>query len=159
MPDQYVMQRDYIASVRYVARFFLPLTPLTKQRLNLQHAMWLQHFGYNLHPSLARTLDGKSDVSIADIGTGTAIWTLQLAEQYPGVSFTGFDISNAQYPHPSTLPSNVSLRIWDVHTEPPMEIQGKFDIVHLRALISVVPEGDPSSVLNRCLALSSKTSR
>lgn len=121
--------------------------------------MWLQHFGYSLHPSLAQTLDGKQDASIADIGTGTVIWALQLAEQYPGVSFTGFDISDAQYPHPSTLPSNVSLGIWDVHTEPPTEMHGKFDIVHMRALVSVVPEGHPSPVLNRCLKLLSKISR
>lgn len=67
--DQYLLSRDYIDVSRY------GFTASSKQaradhcpRLNLQHSLWTQMFGYLLHPDIDTT---NKDLKIADVGTGT----------------------------------------------------------------------------------------
>ena len=38
-------------------------------RLNLQHYIWKDQTGFLLHPTIP--LDGRTDLKIADVGTGT----------------------------------------------------------------------------------------
>ena len=38
-------------------------------RLNLQHYLWKDQTGFLLHPTIP--LDGRTDLKIADVGTGT----------------------------------------------------------------------------------------
>lgn len=54
--DPYRLGRDVIASTR----------------LNLQHYIWKENIGYLLHPSIRfPNASSNSDISIADVGTGT----------------------------------------------------------------------------------------
>lgn len=54
--DPYRLGRDVIASTR----------------LNLQHYIWKESIGYLLHPSIRfPDASSNSDISIADVGTGT----------------------------------------------------------------------------------------
>ena len=92
------------------------------------------------------------------MGTGTAIWLLQVAEELPGAELVGFDNSNAQYPHEYILPSNVQLKIWDVKTPPPKEMEGAFDVVHLRNLLMLVKSNDPTVLIENCGKLLSRFS-
>jgi hypothetical protein len=48
-------------------------------RLNAQHDVWKTNVGFLLHPRIASSL-GKSP-RIGDIGTGTGVWILELADQ------------------------------------------------------------------------------
>ena len=48
-------------------------------RLNAQHDVWKTNIGFLLHPRIASTV-GQAP-RIGDIGTGTGIWILELAEQ------------------------------------------------------------------------------
>ena len=48
-------------------------------RLNAQHYVWKTNIGFLLHPRIASSL-GKAP-RIGDIGTGTGIWILELADQ------------------------------------------------------------------------------
>ena len=48
-------------------------------RLNAQHYVWRTNIGFLLHPRIASSL-GKTP-RIGDIGTGTGIWILELADQ------------------------------------------------------------------------------
>ena len=48
-------------------------------RLNAQHDVWKTNIGFLLHPRIASSV-GKAP-RIGDIGTGTGIWILELAEQ------------------------------------------------------------------------------
>ncbi|KAF7914188.1 uncharacterized protein EAF01_000594 [Botrytis porri] len=123
-------------------------------RLNLQHYLWKDGLGYLLHPSIPPPpLETK--YRIADLGTGTGIWPLDLARQLPPtVQVYGFDISPAQFPHPSYLPSNVKLQVLNsLQVDPPEELLESFDIVHLRLWLGVVMNGDPSAILSHALKL------
>ena len=82
------------------------------------------------------------------------IWLLDLARGFPPTTqFDGFDISTAQYPAHEHLPANVRLKVLDsVNGEPPEDLQGQYDVVHLRLFISVI-EKDPLPLLLNSLKL------
>lgn len=63
------------------------------------------------------------------------------------VSLDGFDIDLGQCPPAPWLPSNVSLKKWDMFTEPPEELVGQFDIVHIRLVTLVIKDNDPRPLL------------
>lgn len=53
--DDYVLTRDAGASAR----------------LNLSHYVWHSSFGYNLHPRIQQATQGRENLNVADVGTGT----------------------------------------------------------------------------------------
>ncbi|KAH2460020.1 hypothetical protein KXW63_001007 [Aspergillus fumigatus] len=121
-------------------------------RLSLQHYIWKENMGYLLHPSIDVS---RPDLAIADVGTGTAIWILDLLRQLPNAKFHGFDISSEQYPAPGFLPPNVSLSKLDILGEIPEEYREKFDVVHARLLVQVVNQAgsDPVPVIRNMMKL------
>ncbi|KAA8643883.1 hypothetical protein EYZ11_006633 [Aspergillus tanneri] len=134
--DPYRLNRDVAASTR----------------LSLQHYIWKENMGYVLHPSIDVS---QPNLSIADVGTGTGIWLLDLHRQLPNAHLHGFDISSEQYPAPGFLPSNVSLSKLDILADIPEEYKEKFDIVHARLLVQVVNQAgsNPVPVIQNLLKL------
>lgn len=53
--DDYVLTRDAAASAR----------------LNLSHYIWHSSYGYHLHPKIQNAINGKENLHVADIGSGT----------------------------------------------------------------------------------------
>ncbi|KAG8526325.1 uncharacterized protein KY384_000318 [Bacidia gigantensis] len=108
--------------------------------------------GYLLHPSIP--LDsGSSELKIADIGTGTGVWLLELAEELPSsYQLHGFDVSSAGFSDQSWLPDNVSFRALNAFEPPPKELWGQYDIVHIRLFVMVIEE-DPIPVIDHCMKL------
>ncbi|KAL3456694.1 S-adenosyl-L-methionine-dependent methyltransferase [Aspergillus heterothallicus] len=132
--DNYVLARDLSGSLR----------------LDCQHHLFRMYNGYVLHPSIP--ID--PDMKVAEIGTGTGIWLLELASQLPPtVRLHGFDISDRLFPHDSLLPSNVKLGVMDSLSEAPTQLVGEYDVVHLRLWCCVVTGGDPSRLIRGALAL------
>lgn len=62
-----------------VDKYGLPRDKKESARLNAQHDVWKTNVGFLLHPRIASSI-GKSP-RIGDIGTGTGIWILELADQ------------------------------------------------------------------------------
>ncbi|KAK1148051.1 hypothetical protein N8T08_010686 [Aspergillus melleus] len=120
---------------------------LDNSRVNLQHCLWVKQFGYLLHPDIPTD---KKDIRIADIGTATGIWLIDLAETLPpSVQLDGFDITLDATPPSKWLPSNVTLQHWDARTEPPREWIGTYDVVHIRLFAIVFDEHEAVSMLRR----------
>lgn len=68
----YVFTREYLDNNRYEC-YAHPSSELTDQvpftyRINLQHCLWTELFGYLMHPKIPTT---GQDMRIADVGTGT----------------------------------------------------------------------------------------
>ncbi|KAL8794431.1 MAG: hypothetical protein Q9195_003018 [Heterodermia aff. obscurata] len=122
-------------------------------RLYLQHLFWNIRLGYLLHPSIS--VDLKPQIRVADIGTGNALWLLELSQDLPSdTQLVGYDISSAQFPNKESLPPQVHLEILDILSdELPKEVVGTFDVVHIRALVLVVQAGDPRTILSNSCAL------
>lgn len=77
-------------------------------------------------------LPENEDLRIADVGTGTGLFLLDIAKDLPKPShFTGFDITDAHFPT-KDIPDNVKFHQHDMRTPFPEEYLGKFDLVCLR---------------------------
>ncbi|GAB7349491.1 hypothetical protein MBLNU459_g0202t1 [Dothideomycetes sp. NU459] len=128
---------------------------LAQHRLNYQHTLWRQTFGYYIHPSIPTTSD--QTLRIADVATGSAIWLLEVAETLPSPTtrLSGFDISSQQYPPSTFLPSNVELGTFDMMDPagPPAHLQGKFDIVHVRLLACIIRDNNVAPALSALIKL------
>ena len=162
MSDDYLLRRDAVASARSVPPIPISIHPfyhptiLTHPRLNLQHYIWNEAFGYTIHPSTIPKLAASSTsnpILIADIGAGTAVWSLQVSSVVPNCHVTALDISSAQFPAQRLLPSNVTTGLFDVKKEPAEELKGKFDVVHLRHLYSLIDNDDPVPMMENCVKL------
>ncbi|KAF6232186.1 hypothetical protein HO173_009569 [Letharia columbiana] len=121
-------------------------------RLNLQHYLWKDQTGYLLHPSIP--LSGIENLKIADVGTGTGIWLLDLARTLPPTAqLDGFDIDISDCPPEQWLPRNVRMRHLDALGEIPEHLAGKYDIVQLRLFQVVVKDNDPGPLLRNMVKM------
>ncbi|KAJ6093571.1 S-adenosyl-L-methionine-dependent methyltransferase [Penicillium sp. IBT 16267x] len=120
-------------------------------RLNAQNHLWREALGYSLHPCIGLSPD--SAPRIADIGTGTGIWMMDVKREYPAAQIDGFDISLAQCPPPEWLPDGVRLRELDLYEPLPVELVGIYDVVHLRLFFVVIRNDDPDPVLQNLLRM------
>jgi len=54
-------------------------------RLNAQHVVWKTNIGSLLHPKIAKSI--PRDARIGDVGTGTGVWIMDLAEEQRGSQY------------------------------------------------------------------------
>ncbi|KAF2636676.1 S-adenosyl-L-methionine-dependent methyltransferase [Massarina eburnea CBS 473.64] len=109
---------------------------------NDEHAKEILDFAHHMY---LLTLDRKLHLApinnpqrILDVGTGTGIWAIDMADQYPGAMVIGTDLSPIQ---PEWVPPNCIFEIDDVSldwTFPPQH----FDFVHIRELFGCIPDWD-----------------
>ncbi len=138
MASTYVLGRDYKSA----------------SRLNYEHYLWKETIAFSLHPNIVLTTNNSTGASegnqcalIADVACGTAIWLRDVAQTFPNAQLDGFDISLAQCPPAKWLPRNVTLRQWDLFSEPPAELLGRYDVVHVRLVFVVVENDDPRPLI------------
>ncbi|KAH7012152.1 S-adenosyl-L-methionine-dependent methyltransferase [Microdochium trichocladiopsis] len=137
--DKYVLARGYAAA----------------SRLNLQHYLWKETQRYLLHPWVREQLRTSAEtgrLKVADLATGTGIWLLDLSRsselQDLALALHGFDISSMQFPHAAWLPENLSFDVRDILTDPPNELWGTFDLVHIRLVVLVARQlDDPRRII------------
>ncbi|KAF3141477.1 hypothetical protein TWF594_006032 [Orbilia oligospora] len=65
---------------------------------------------------------------ILDVGTGTGIWAIQIAEEFPDAEIVGNDISPIQ---PSWVPPKVSFEVDDFN-DPWLQAPNSYDFIHER---------------------------
>ncbi|KAI0812859.1 S-adenosyl-L-methionine-dependent methyltransferase [Xylaria sp. FL0064] len=132
---EYVFTRDYI----------------DRNRINLQHYQWVNLFGYHLHPHIPPP---GPQHRIADVGTGTGLWLMDLSARLPEtVRLDGLDVSLEATTPAEWVPSNVSFREWNIKQEPPEDLIGQYDVVHLRLLIFVLLDDEIPAVLQKLIKL------
>ncbi|KAH7068566.1 S-adenosyl-L-methionine-dependent methyltransferase [Paraphoma chrysanthemicola] len=110
-----------------------PNDELAKEILDFAHHMYLLTLDQKLHLA---PIDAPQ--TVLDVGTGTGIWAIDMADQYPSATVTGVDLSPIQ---PEWVPPNCHFEIDDVSLEwtfPP----NHFDFIHIRELFGCIPDWD-----------------
>ncbi|GKZ24650.1 hypothetical protein AbraIFM66951_011921 [Aspergillus brasiliensis] len=117
------------------------------RRLDEQFDLLSENLGYLIHPEILSSLRRSNNppIKIADLATGTARFLRQVAESSDPIladaRFDGSDLSAAQFPVSSSLPSNIHLRLHDVRAPVPREWEGCYDLVHVRQIAAgLVPD-------------------
>ncbi|KAF5251728.1 hypothetical protein FANTH_3338 [Fusarium anthophilum] len=79
----------------------------------------------------------KPDIQrVLDIGTGTAIWAIDFADEHPHVEVVGTEISPIQ---PTWMPSNLQLEIEDCNDTWTFR-PDSFDFVHMRFMLGSITD-------------------
>lgn len=123
--------------------YLLPRDSSESSRLSAQHYTLVRRQGWLLHPKVEDAISGLDSPQIADVACGTGIWAVEVAEKWPKAFVTGLDISKAQFPPEWTLPANIRLDTLDLLGEIGSEYHSKFDVVHVRLLLTAGPLTDP----------------
>lgn len=99
--------------------------------LDMSHHFLTMLLGDKLYEA---PVENPSD--ILDVGTGTGIWAIDMADTFPAAEVIGFDISPIQ---PTWVPPNCRFDIDDAQLEWTYR-EASFDFVHIRALYGSISD-------------------
>jgi len=109
-------------------KYHLPNDEREQDRLDLQHHLFLLTLSGELYNAPIKDLPGGLH-NVLDIATGTGIWAIDFATEFPSAHVIGTDLSPIQ---PEFIPSNCHFEVDDA--EDPWLFPHKFDYIHGRAL-------------------------
>lgn len=109
-----------------------PNDDLAQENLDLFHHI----FNLSLDGKLFLAPIGSNPQRILDIGTGTGIWAIDVADLYPSASVVATDLSPIQ---PTDVPPNLEFQI-DDFTLPWTFSKNTFDFVHARCIYGSVAD-------------------
>src|SRR5215469_15664977 len=101
--------------------------------VNLAHYMYLITLDNQLH--LAPIVEPHR---ILDVGTGTGIWAIGIADKFPSAAVLGTDLSPIQ---PDMVPPNCEFEIDDMTLEWTFPVD-HFDFIHVREMFGSIPDWD-----------------
>ncbi|PUU82489.1 S-adenosyl-L-methionine-dependent methyltransferase [Tuber borchii] len=107
-------------------KYPIPNDEPEQERVDIIHHIYL----LMLDGKLVRAPIDDGIQRILDIGTGTGIWAIDVAETYPSAQVIGTDLSPIQ---PSWVPPNVSFQIDDAESDWTFA-RDSFDLIHFRHL-------------------------
>ncbi|KEY75160.1 hypothetical protein S7711_01608 [Stachybotrys chartarum IBT 7711] len=112
-------------------QYVLPNDAQEQERLDLQHHIWRLLLGGRLYTAPLPPPSTQPDLRILDLGTGTGIWAIDMADEYPSASVAGVDLSPIQ---PEWVPNNCRFYVDDYEDQWTYREDEKFDYIHGRAL-------------------------
>lgn len=124
-------------------------------RLDEQHVMLRKITGGQLVPDdIAAHLATIPSPRIADVGTGTAAWLIDMGSHLPTTTaLAGFDIADDTFPAAESRPANLSLHMHSATQPFPEEHVGRYDLVHARLLVYGLKKGEWEVVARNMYAL------
>jgi trans-aconitate methyltransferase len=106
--------------------YLLPNDEPERDRMDMQFWAIIEVLGHRyFHAPIA-----ENPQDIIDIGTGTGMWAIEVAELYPNASIIGTDLSPMQ---PTWVPPNVTFELHDC-LQYPWEFSRQFDLIHTQLL-------------------------
>ena len=112
-------------------QYVLPNDSQEQERLDLQHHIWRLLLGGHLYAAPLPSPETKPSLRILDLGTGTGIWAIDMADEFPSADVAGVDLSPIQ---PEWVPNNCRFHVDDYEDQWTYREDEKFDYIHGRAL-------------------------
>ncbi|KAK3988729.1 S-adenosyl-L-methionine-dependent methyltransferase [Cladorrhinum sp. PSN332] len=109
---------------------WLPIDDEELDRNDLQHYKFALLFNNKLFVAPVPSNPQK----ILDLGTGSGIWAIDMADKYPSADVIGVDIAATQ---PDLIPPNLTFEIDDIENDW-LWGESKFDFIHGRELIMAI---------------------
>ncbi|KAK5995344.1 Methyltransferase pytC [Cladobotryum mycophilum] len=113
-------------------QYTLPNDSEEQERLDLQHHIWRLLLGGRLFTAPLPLPKDSPELRILDLGTGTGIWAMDMADEYPSSTIYGVDLSPIQ---PDWVPNNCKFYVDDYEDQWTYSEDEKFDFIHGRALL------------------------
>ena len=110
-----------------------PNDEIHNDQQDIAHHAWRLALGNNLY--LAPISNPER---ILDVGTGTGIWAIEIAEMFPDAQVVGTDLSPTQ---PTWVPPNCIFEVDDVTQEWTFR-KDSFDFIHSREMFGSIPDWD-----------------
>ncbi len=120
-------RRTYLDNAPYL----LPKDAQEDERLRFQH--YALHHAFSNHYLAPISPDTRT---ILDVGSGTGIWAIDMAQQFPHAHIIGVDITLTSLPH--TLPNTCLFAQADILQGLPFPAC-QFDFTHQRLLVGAIP--------------------
>lgn len=111
--------------------YVLPNDDQEQERLDLQHHIWRLLLGGRLYTAALPPPETSPELRILDLGCGTGIWAIDMADEFPTTHVAGVDLSPIQ---PEWVPNNCKFHVDDYEDEWTYQPDEKFDYIHGRAL-------------------------
>jgi len=108
----------------HAGTYMIPNDDAEQDRMDLCH-----HINLMTIDGLYRAPVPDDVRNVLDIGTGTGIWAIDFADNFPNAQIVGTDLSPIQ---PTWVPPNLKFEIDDAESEWPYST--KFDYIHARSL-------------------------
>ncbi|MCJ1333322.1 hypothetical protein MMC10_010016 [Thelotrema lepadinum] len=115
------------------------------------HYIWKQVCGFDIHPQIAPPVD--QTLRVADVGTGTSIWMVDVKQKYPDLQIDGFDVSISQCPPVEFLPEGCSVHELDMLKAVPEKFEGIYDVVNLRLMMAAIKDDNPVPLLKNLITM------
>ncbi|KAF7770256.1 hypothetical protein Agabi119p4_6230 [Agaricus bisporus var. burnettii] len=119
-------------------------------RLDSQHRLWTLLvdglYTPEIEEQIQQHMGQAKNPAILDVGCGSAIWSVEMAERFPSAQVIGVDITT---PNHRSFPSDFSFRNRDLVNGLPLEFKAKFDIIHCRTVCQHIP--NPQALVD-CMA-------
>ena len=119
-------------SERHATRYWGPNDERQAEAMDINHHVLTLLLGGRLHLAPIPRDVGK----VLDVVTGTGIWAIDFADEYPNAQVLGTDLSPIQ---PYWIPVNCKFEIDDAEL-PWTWSEGTFDYVHIRYLVGAVAD-------------------
>ncbi|CCE28047.1 uncharacterized protein CPUR_01521 [Claviceps purpurea 20.1] len=120
-------------SDKFTANYFIPNDDQQLESLNLCHHYLTILFDDQL---FLAPLEKDKLHRVLDVGTGTGIWAIEFADQFPNASVIGTDLSPCQ---PQWVPPNVRFEIDDAALEWTWN-DNFFDFTHIRYILGGIQD-------------------
>ncbi|KAK2738966.1 methyltransferase domain-containing protein [Colletotrichum kahawae] len=114
-------------------QYVLPNDDQEQERLDLQHHIWRLLLGGRTYtaPLPDPASEAAEGPRVLDLGTGTGIWAIDLADEFPTADVFGVDLSPIQ---PEWVPKNCKFHVDDYEDDWTYREEERFDYIHGRAL-------------------------